>query len=95
MISLKDPKMFGAWVNYKHTYAPSCNYFVRTNPNVAFLQMCIIWLMDKHKFIALAGSQEKLAELLEISQAAVSQWKFVPKARIWQLKLLKPEWFDK
>jgi hypothetical protein len=54
-----------------------------------------MWLMNKEKFIALAGSQEKLAELLEISQAAVSQWKAVPIARIWQLKLLKPEWFDK
>jgi len=51
--------------------------------------------MDKHKFIALAGSQSELAKLLEISQAAVSKWKAVPKARIWQLKLLKPEWFDK
>jgi predicted transcriptional regulator len=51
--------------------------------------------MDKNKFIALAGSQSDLAKLLGISQAAVSQWKTVPKARIWQLKLLKPEWFDK
>jgi predicted transcriptional regulator len=49
--------------------------------------------MDKNKFIALAGSQDELAKLLGISQAAVSQWKTVPKARIWQLKLLKPEWF--
>ena len=52
-----------------------------------------MWLMNKEKFIALAGSQEKLAELLEISQAAVSQWKVVPQARIWQLKLLRPHWF--
>jgi predicted transcriptional regulator len=51
--------------------------------------------MDKHKFIALAGSQDELAKLLGISQAAVSQWKTVPQARIWQLKLLKPDWFDK
>jgi predicted transcriptional regulator len=51
--------------------------------------------MDKNKFIALAGSQSDLAKLLGISQAAVSQWKTVPKARVWQLKLLKPEWFDK
>ena len=51
--------------------------------------------MDKNKFIALAGSQSDLAKMLGISQAAVSQWKTVPKARIWQLKLLKPEWFDK
>jgi len=50
--------------------------------------------MDKNKFIALAGSQYELAKLLGISQAAVSQWKTVPQARVWQLKLLKPEWFD-
>jgi predicted transcriptional regulator len=49
--------------------------------------------MDKNKFIALAGSQGELAKLLGISQAAVAQWKTVPQQRIWQLKLLKPEWF--
>ena len=49
--------------------------------------------MCKDHFIKLAGSQRKLAELLGISQAAVSQWGEVPKARIWQLKLLRPEWF--
>jgi len=49
--------------------------------------------MDKQKFIALAGSQRDLAKLLGISQAAVSQWKTVPKARMWQLLVLKPEWF--
>jgi predicted transcriptional regulator len=49
--------------------------------------------MDKQKFIALAGSQSDLAKLLGISQAAISQWKKVPQARIWQMKLLKPEWF--
>jgi predicted transcriptional regulator len=49
--------------------------------------------MNKDKFIALAGSQSDLAKLLGISQAAVSQWKTVPKARVWQLKLLRPDWF--
>jgi transcriptional regulator with XRE-family HTH domain len=53
----------------------------------------IIWLMNKEKFIALAGSQNELAKLLGISQAAVSQWKTVPQARVWQLKLLRPDWF--
>jgi hypothetical protein len=55
----------------------------------------IVKPMDKHKFIALAGSQSELARILGIKQPSVAQWKFVPKARIWQLKLLKPEWFDK
>jgi predicted transcriptional regulator len=50
--------------------------------------------MSKEHFIHLAGSQRALAELLGISQAAVSQWKDVPQARIWQLKVLRPEWFD-
>jgi hypothetical protein len=58
------------------------------------LLLCIIWLMSKEQFIQLAGSQRKLAELLGISQAAVAQWKTVPIARIWQLQLLRPEWFS-
>ena len=50
--------------------------------------------MSKDHFIKLAGSQGKLAKLLGISQAAVSQWKKVPEARIWQLRVLRPEWFN-
>lgn len=50
--------------------------------------------MDKAHFIRMAGSQQKLANLLGISQAAVAQWESVPQARIWQLKLLRPDWFD-
>jgi len=80
-------------VNYKQSYGQINNYFLSTFPNVAFLQLAIISLMDKQKFIALAGSQDELAKLLGISQAAVSQWKTVPQARIWQLKLLRPDWF--
>jgi predicted transcriptional regulator len=49
--------------------------------------------MPKEHFIKLAGSQHELAKLLGISQAAVSQWKDVPKLRIYQLKVLRPEWF--
>jgi predicted transcriptional regulator len=49
--------------------------------------------MTKQELIALAGSQTKLAELLGINQAAVAQWKEVPKMRIWQLKVLRPKWF--
>lgn len=51
--------------------------------------------MTKHDLIKLAGSQVELAKLLGISQPAISAWKEVPKARIWQLKLLKPKWFKK
>jgi DNA-binding transcriptional regulator YdaS (Cro superfamily) len=50
--------------------------------------------MTKQDFIKLAGSQNKLAKLIGVSQSAVSQWKVVPESRIWQLKILKPEWFS-
>lgn len=50
--------------------------------------------LSKEKAIQLAGGQQRLAELLGISQPSVSQWKKdVPIARVWQLKVLKPEWF--
>jgi hypothetical protein len=50
--------------------------------------------MEKQKAIKLAGSQVKLAALLGVSQAAISQWgEDVPVMRIYQLKTLKPEWF--
>jgi predicted transcriptional regulator len=50
--------------------------------------------MTKKHLIQLVGSQRDLAKLLGISQAAVSQWKKVPQARIWQLRVLHPEWFN-
>jgi predicted transcriptional regulator len=50
--------------------------------------------MEKTTAIKLAGSQTALASLLGISQAAISQWgDRVPENRVWQLKVLKPEWF--
>jgi hypothetical protein len=50
--------------------------------------------MKKETAIKLAGSQVSLARLLGISQAAVCVWKEdIPQARVWQLKVLKPEWF--
>ena len=50
--------------------------------------------MDKKQLIEKAGNQKALAQLLGISQAAISRWKTVPEARIWQLKAMKPEWFE-
>ena len=42
----------------------------------------------------LAGSAAKLAALLGITKSAVSQWgEDVPEMRVFQLKVLKPEWF--
>jgi len=50
--------------------------------------------MTKEQAIKKAGSAKKLAQLLGISKSAVRQWVDVPQARMWQLKVLRPEWFD-
>ena len=49
--------------------------------------------MTKEQAIEKAGSARKLAALLGITTAAISQWKNVPQARVWQLRVLHPEWF--
>ena len=52
--------------------------------------------MSKEEAIKRAGGKSALARLLGISPAAISQWGAdVPIMRIWQLKTIKPEWFDK
>ena len=46
--------------------------------------------------IKLAGSATALAEMLGITGGAISQWdEEVPEARVWQLRVLKPKWFEK
>jgi DNA-binding transcriptional regulator YdaS (Cro superfamily) len=51
-------------------------------------------MMEKEQAIKKAGSARKLAELLGISRAAISQWGVnVPQARVWQLKAICPQWF--
>jgi hypothetical protein len=50
--------------------------------------------MLKEQAIKLAGSQAKLANLLGITRGAVWLWgEDVPIMRIYQLKVLKPQWF--
>jgi predicted transcriptional regulator len=49
--------------------------------------------MTKQELLAKVRNQTELAQLLGINQSAISQWKEIPKARLWQLKVLKPEWF--
>jgi len=49
--------------------------------------------MDKQKAIQLAGSPSKLAKLLGIERQSVHNWVKIPEGRIWQLKVLRPEWF--
>jgi predicted transcriptional regulator len=51
--------------------------------------------MTKSELIKLAGTQNKLASILGITQSAIAQWRDVPKSRQWQLLVLKPEWFKK
>ena len=50
--------------------------------------------MTKTELIKKAGSRPMLATLLGVSLPAISQWTEVPEARLWQLKTLKPEWFE-
>jgi len=51
--------------------------------------------MNKTDAIQKAGNAKKLAELLGVTPAAITQWgDQVPKMRVFQLKTLKPEWFD-
>jgi hypothetical protein len=50
--------------------------------------------MTKQQAIEKAGGAKALSELLKISQPAISQWgDKLPMQRVWQLMVLKPEWF--
>jgi hypothetical protein len=52
--------------------------------------------MTKTQAIELAGTAFALAKMLGIQRQAVSQWgDEIPQARLWQLKVLRPEWFKK
>jgi predicted transcriptional regulator len=51
--------------------------------------------MNTQTAIQLAGSKAKLAKLLGVSRAAVTQYKaFLPGKRIETLREKHPEWFD-
>lgn len=50
--------------------------------------------MEKETAIRLAGSASKLARLLGVSRQSVFAWKQLPEGRVWQLKVLRPDWFD-
>lgn len=44
--------------------------------------------------IELAGGTTALADIVGITPGAVSQWgEDLPEGRVWQLKVLRPEWF--
>lgn len=51
--------------------------------------------MKTETALAHAGSPKALAEILGITPSAISQWEDeVPEARVWQLRVLRPEWFQ-
>ena len=57
-------------------------------------KVCLPSGMDTKTAIEKAGGAGALALILGISRQAVYQWpEQVPQARLWQLKVLKPEWF--
>ncbi len=50
--------------------------------------------MKTQKAIELAGNSTMLAALLGITPGAISQWgENIPDKRLWQLRVIKPEWF--
>jgi predicted transcriptional regulator len=51
--------------------------------------------MTKQEAITLAGSQSKLARLLGVTRGAVFQWKALPEGRLYQLMVIRPEWFGR
>lgn len=50
-------------------------------------------MMKKETAIRKAGGRNALARLLGVTGSAVSQWREIPQARVWQLRVLRPEWF--
>jgi DNA-binding transcriptional regulator YdaS (Cro superfamily) len=51
--------------------------------------------MTKQEAIEKAGSQSKLARLLGVTRGAVFQWRALPQGRMYQLMVIRPEWFSK
>jgi|GEM_PF-1952317 len=50
--------------------------------------------MDKQYFVNKAGTPAKLAKLLGVTRQAVNNWQQIPKLRIFQIRVLRPEWFE-
>ena len=50
--------------------------------------------MKTTKAIELAGSREALARMLGVASITTYRWKpSLPAQRIWQLQVLRPDWF--
>jgi len=93
---LKDPEKFRAWVDCIAIYTNNASPHKKVRYLLFFCLLGYTWRMiTKQQAIELAGSQANLARLLGITRGAVWLWETIPQARIWQLKLLRPEWFMK
>ena len=77
---------------------PLMHVTVYTVPKVAVLLVSSCFKegkMNKQFFIQKAGSINKLSAILGINRQAITKWKDqIPEGRIWQLRVLRPEWFD-
>lgn len=51
--------------------------------------------MTKAEAVQLAGSVTALAKVFGISRSAVAQWHAIPEGRLYQLQVVRPEWFGK
>lgn len=51
--------------------------------------------MTKAEAVQLAGSVTALAKVFGISRSAVAQWDAIPEGRLYQLQVVRPEWFGK
>jgi len=49
--------------------------------------------MTTEQAVKLAGSKAALGRILGVTRGAVSQWVQLPKGRLYQLMVIKPEWF--
>ena len=60
-----------------------------------YAQSAKLQIMKKQDAIRWAGSPSALAALFAITRSSVSQWgKALPQARVWQLRVLRPLWFN-
>ena len=77
---------------YSYLNAPQ-DFFIGTNPSLWLVDVEYTVRMTKEEAIKLAGSQAELARILGVTRGAVNQWVRMPKGRVYQLMVIKPEWF--
>jgi hypothetical protein len=59
-----------------------------------YFEPCHHPAMDKQTAIKKAGGVQALAKLLDVSHQAIYAWRGkLPKMRLFQLQVLRPEWF--